>query len=70
MFVPAKTPREIVNKLNGVMNAVLKEPELVKKLSALYLTPIGGTPEQVTEKVKGERAVAHDLIVKLGLMPK
>jgi tripartite-type tricarboxylate transporter receptor subunit TctC len=67
MFVPANTPREIINKLNATMNAALKDPELSSKLKNVYLSPVGGTPEALAEKIKGERKVAQELIAKLGL---
>ncbi|MDQ3445679.1 MAG: tripartite tricarboxylate transporter substrate binding protein, partial [Pseudomonadota bacterium] len=47
MFVPAKTPRAIVDRLNAALNTVLKEPEIREKLLAQGSEAVGGTPEQL-----------------------
>lgn len=38
MYVPAKTPKPIVEKLSRVLEATLKEPEVVNKLLSLGIT--------------------------------
>jgi tripartite-type tricarboxylate transporter receptor subunit TctC len=67
MFVPAKTPRAIIDKLNAKMNDVLKDKEFLERLQKIYLYPVGGTPEALTAKIKAEREVARGLFAKLGL---
>jgi tripartite-type tricarboxylate transporter receptor subunit TctC len=43
---PAKTPREIITKLNTEVVKALRDPEVSAKLSGLGLEIIGDTPEQ------------------------
>ena len=44
MGAPAKTPPEIIEKLNKAINDVLADPAKVAKLAELGGTPMGGTP--------------------------
>ena len=45
-FVPAKTPRPIVDKLNAEIKKALEFPDVMKSLSAQTLDPLYMTPEQ------------------------
>jgi len=53
---PAGTPREIVAKLNGELNAILKLPDIQEKNNAFGAIAIGGTPEQFADYLKSEIA--------------
>ena len=46
LAVPAKTPKEVVLRLNRDVVAALKDPVVKKKLEDLNLDPHPGTPEQ------------------------
>jgi len=54
MFVPAKTPRPVIDKLNAALNTVLKEPEIREKLLAQGSEGVGGTPEALAQAVSTE----------------
>lgn len=45
LFVPAGTPREIVDRLNREVNAVLAEPEIARKVAESGLNIIPMTPQ-------------------------
>ena len=45
VLAPAKTPPEIIAKMNAAMNAVMQNPDVAKKLQAQGINVIGGTPE-------------------------
>ena len=45
VLAPAKTPPEIITRMNAAMNKVLQEPDIAKKLQAQGINVIGGTPE-------------------------
>ena len=45
LLVPAGVPAAIVNKLNGELNAILRDPEMAKRLSADAAEPVTTTPE-------------------------
>ena len=53
VFLPAATPAEIVTRLNGEINAVLRDPEASAALQRAGFTPVGGTPQQFRELVAG-----------------
>ena len=54
MFAPAGTPRAIVERLNREINEILKQPEVQAELSKRGTTALGGTPEQLTQRLKAE----------------
>lgn len=54
MFVPAKTPKLIIDKLNAALNTVLKEPEIKEKLLAQGSEAVGGPPEALAKAVATE----------------
>lgn len=45
VLAPAKTPADIVARMNAAMNKVLQDPEIAKKLQTQGINVIGGTPE-------------------------
>ena len=67
MFVPAKTPRAIVDRLNAALNTVLKEPEIREKLLAQGSEAVGGTPEQLGAVVNAELPKWAKLIKDAGI---
>jgi len=54
MFVPAKTPKAIVDKLNRALNAVVAQPEIRERLLAQGSEGVGGTPEALGRIVDTE----------------
>ncbi len=45
VLAPAKTPPEILKRMNEALNTVLKMPDIAKKLDAQGIDVVGGTPE-------------------------
>jgi len=56
ILVPAGTPREIISKLNAVIVKSLSAPEFKERLSSQGAEPVGSTPEQFTQHIRGEIA--------------
>jgi tripartite-type tricarboxylate transporter receptor subunit TctC len=54
MFVPAKTPQPIVEKLNKALNAIVREPQVREKLLQQGAEGVGGTPEALGKVVDSE----------------
>ncbi len=54
MFVPAKTPKAIVSRLNRELARILALPDVKERLSRDGVEPAGSTPEQLTALVKSE----------------
>lgn len=53
-FVPAKTPRPIVDKLGAEIKKALEDPAVMKSLSAQTLDPMFMTPEQFDKRLKAD----------------
>lgn len=53
-FVPAKTPRPVVEKLNTALRAALTDKELEAKLQAAGIEPAGSSPEELKAFVNAE----------------
>jgi tripartite-type tricarboxylate transporter receptor subunit TctC len=45
VLAPAKTPPDIVKRMNEELNKAIKNPEVAKKLDAQGIDVVGGTPE-------------------------
>src|SRR6478672_7373763 len=56
LLAPAGTPREIIDKMNAVVNAFLKSDDGKLQLRKLGITPLGGTPEELQAHLDRERA--------------
>jgi tripartite-type tricarboxylate transporter receptor subunit TctC len=54
MFVPAKTPKPVIDKLNRALNTTLQDPEIREKLLAQGSEAVGGTPEALGKTVDAE----------------
>ena len=54
MFVPAKTPKAIIDRLNKALNEVVSDPEIREKLLAQGAEGVGGTPEKLGQAVATE----------------
>jgi len=64
LFAPAKTPTEIVARLNAETNAVLKLPEVVDKLTSLGIVITGGSTEAAVARTATEVAKWGNVIRK------
>lgn len=56
MWAPARTPKDIVNKLNADINKILVEPEILRLMTDNGAEPGGGSPERLGNHVKSEIA--------------
>jgi tripartite-type tricarboxylate transporter receptor subunit TctC len=70
MAAPKDTPKEIIEKLNTNINAVLAEPEMKKRLVELGGDPLIGTPEAfgamiVAETEKWKKVIEGAAIEKV-----
>ena len=53
-FLPVKTPKEIIAKLNADTNAALAHPSVKPRFDDLGATPKGTTPEQLAAFLKAQ----------------
>ena len=54
LLAPAKTPRDIINKLSAETARILKLPDVNTRLSDLGAEPVGSTPAQFDAHIKSE----------------
>jgi len=54
MAAPAKTPKAIIERLNGDVNKILTEPELKQSFLAAGTEPLVMSVDQMNEFVKNE----------------
>ncbi|MCU0817764.1 MAG: tripartite tricarboxylate transporter substrate binding protein [Beijerinckiaceae bacterium] len=64
IFAPAGTPKPIVDKLSSEIQAILREPETVEKLSKVGVTAIGSTQEEFAKHIAAETARWKDVAAK------
>jgi tripartite-type tricarboxylate transporter receptor subunit TctC len=69
LLTPAKTPREIVLKLNAEVNKALADPAIKAQFEKLNLVPRGGTPEEFAKIIDEELARFAKLIRDVGIKP-
>lgn len=67
LFMPAKTPREIVQKLSADTNAILKEPEIRQRLERQGLAVAGSTPDEMARHFKAEAELWGPVIKAAGI---
>jgi len=67
LFASAKTPPEIVKKLNVELNKVLADPEVKQAIIQRGGNPVGGTPEEFEKFIQDETARWHTVITKAGI---
>jgi tripartite-type tricarboxylate transporter receptor subunit TctC len=65
-FVPARTQRAIVDKLNAEFRTVLSDPGVAEKLSGQTLDPMPMSPEQFTQRLKSDYDKYARLIKETG----
>ncbi len=70
MLAPAKTPRDIVAKLNAEVNRALQAPEMKEKLAKLGTESMAMTPEELDRFIASEYRELGDVMVKAGLKPQ
>ncbi len=64
---PANVPRDIVSRLNQVIGAGLKSPEIQQRLNSLGYEAIGGSAEQFAATIKSDIAVYARIIKAAGI---
>jgi tripartite-type tricarboxylate transporter receptor subunit TctC len=69
-FVPAKTPRPIINRLNKDITAALNAPDIKEFLFKQGLDAAPGTPEEFAAYMKSEMAKWAKVIKAAGIKPQ
>ena len=70
LLAPAGTPREIVNKLNSVIVAIVNEPAMNHYLIGQGVDPVTNTPEQFAAYIKNEVPKFAQIVKAAGIKPE
>ena len=67
MVAPPGTPPEIVGRLSREIAEVLRQPDVVARLSDISATPVGSSPEDTRAFIRREAARWREVIVSAGI---
>jgi tripartite-type tricarboxylate transporter receptor subunit TctC len=67
LFVPAKTPSAVVAKLNGAVDAIVKQPDFQERLAALGFDPVTGNQAAAAKRFKDDVGEWAKRVNALGL---
>jgi tripartite-type tricarboxylate transporter receptor subunit TctC len=70
LLAPKGTPKAIVDKVNADVHAVLKDPEVVKRLSTLGSLPSPNSPAEFDTIIRDDEKVYAELLKKAGVQAK
>jgi tripartite-type tricarboxylate transporter receptor subunit TctC len=67
VFVAARTPREIVARLNRAVNEAVKAPEVAERMAAIGMEPAGTTPAEYEKLLRTEYERFGSLVGRIGM---
>ena len=67
---PAKTPREVVMKLNDAMVRTLRSPDVRERMNAIGFDVVAGTPEEFGQFMKAEVERWTKVVERGGIKPE
>lgn len=70
LLAPAKTPKAIVDRVQGEVATALKSPELRKALEDRDVLANGDTPAEFAQFIQAEAAKWQDITARLGIQPQ
>jgi tripartite-type tricarboxylate transporter receptor subunit TctC len=69
LAAPARTPRDVVVRLNVESNRVLQDPAVAKKLGDMGVVITAGTPDDFARLIGSQTELWSDVIRKAGIRP-
>ena len=70
LFAPAKTQKDVIDKLNAVVRKALAKPEVKEKIASFAAEPAPSSPEELAEFVKQQLASWGKSIKEAGIQPE
>jgi tripartite-type tricarboxylate transporter receptor subunit TctC len=67
ILAPARTPREILGKLNAELVRIIRDPEINKSFIDLGIDPLGTSPEDFGKNLRADIARWSDMVRKRGI---
>lgn len=65
LFAPAKTPRDVIDRLQKEVAAALQNPELAKRLTDIAADPVGSSPAELDTMLKGQLNQFRPILTEL-----
>ena len=69
MVLPAKTPRDVVMRINKEINSAIATPEIQKRFRELVMEPRTGTPEDLQKMYETDVTVWRRIITEAKIQP-
>ena len=69
LLAPAKTPKDVIARLNGAVDTVIKNPEFRARFDKEILETVGGTPESFSKFLRDE-IDKYAKVIKAAGIPK
>jgi tripartite-type tricarboxylate transporter receptor subunit TctC len=69
LFIPAKTPRDVINRLNRETLKALQTPKVRERFATLVVDPLVMTPADFDAYVQKEIALDAALVKAAGINP-
>src|SRR5713226_7316184 len=69
VMAPAGTPKPIIDKLNGTVNAAIKRPDIVKLWTEQGAVPMSMTPEEFDKYLRGDIVKWAEVVKQFGDKP-
>jgi tripartite-type tricarboxylate transporter receptor subunit TctC len=67
VFVAARTPREVVARLNQAVNDAVKAPDVALRMAAIGMDPAGTTPAEYEKLLRAEYQRFGSLVGRIGM---
>ena len=67
LMAPGSTPDAVVQRMNQEINTILDMPDVVAKLHAQFMEPIGGSPQNLASFMQTELRVMTPIIKRTGI---
>jgi tripartite-type tricarboxylate transporter receptor subunit TctC len=68
MLAPAKTPKDVITRLNGAIRKILSRPDVAAKFEALSVTPASSTAEEFQSLIESEVKQWTEVAQKTGIV--
>jgi tripartite-type tricarboxylate transporter receptor subunit TctC len=67
IFAPQGTPGTLVQRINADLTAIIRSPEVSRRIQDLYFEPVGSSPEQLRRRIDNEITEWSALARKVGI---
>jgi tripartite-type tricarboxylate transporter receptor subunit TctC len=70
VMAPAATPQVVINKINTVLNEVLRDPDVKARLAAESVEPLGSSPQEYADHLRQQDALWGNIIRAANIQPE